>query len=616
MTKPGTCGCGTPDTDSDGDGTPDCEDKCPKDAKKVRKGACGCQKADTDSDGDGAADCVDDCPKDKSKTFPGQCGCGKLETDSDGDKVADCVDECPNDKSKTKPGLCGCGTSDKDSDGDGTPDCKDECPDHKKKTEPGQCGCEGVETDSDGDGVADCLDECPNDKTKTKPGACGCGIPDTDSDGDFTADCNDKCKDDKAKTEPGKCGCGNLDSVCGCGKPETDSDGDGTPDCKDTCGLDPNKVKPGSCGCGTADVDLDADGVLDCKEICLSASLYVDQMATNITDEVIPLLQSKTFNTTLDSAVIRTELATNVTLKARESADVVSYDLDQCRGRESQCQYKVKTLEKEKYDLQVRKNKECYRAASLAKARFRMPNATHGPKQCNFEKHPEGAKCWDREYLAALQDTEDKLETAELLYQDSKKQCLDLTYKLAQKVQELYAKQGECDDIKKDCNKLEQKKTVAYCTLQTDIGELCEETAELSSVWQLLMSQVMKQRFAIRTMNITACMYTDHYSLGDNNCTGCKLGSLAECEARFPATYDFGVTYEAPSAINGMVGLFGLPETEEAATAWCKSELPGFSKKATISFPGHLWTRDASGMLKRAAYKETTTVSALCAVSA
>ncbi len=48
--------------DSDGDGTPDCDDACPTDADKTAPGACGCGVSDADSDGDGVVDCVDNCP--------------------------------------------------------------------------------------------------------------------------------------------------------------------------------------------------------------------------------------------------------------------------------------------------------------------------------------------------------------------------------------------------------------------------------------------------------------------------------------------------------------------------------------------------------------------------
>lgn len=46
-TDPGICGCGVPDTDTDGDGTPDCNDSCPTDPNKVVAGACGCGFAET-----------------------------------------------------------------------------------------------------------------------------------------------------------------------------------------------------------------------------------------------------------------------------------------------------------------------------------------------------------------------------------------------------------------------------------------------------------------------------------------------------------------------------------------------------------------------------------------
>ncbi len=41
-TDPGFCGCGIPDTDTDGDGVRDCNDECPTDPNKTKKGVCGC----------------------------------------------------------------------------------------------------------------------------------------------------------------------------------------------------------------------------------------------------------------------------------------------------------------------------------------------------------------------------------------------------------------------------------------------------------------------------------------------------------------------------------------------------------------------------------------------
>lgn len=50
-TMPGACGCGMPDTDSDDDGTPDCDDMCPNDELRTQEGACGaCDVEYTDAD--------------------------------------------------------------------------------------------------------------------------------------------------------------------------------------------------------------------------------------------------------------------------------------------------------------------------------------------------------------------------------------------------------------------------------------------------------------------------------------------------------------------------------------------------------------------------------------
>jgi hypothetical protein len=132
-------------------------DQCPNDPNKTQPGQCGCGTPDTDSDNDGTANCKDSCPSDPKKTAPGQCGCGVAEgtcsgtctdnasfVDAQGYKCSgwvgyDCTrasedygytaaqeaailanckktcnqcsvtDKCPNDPNKTEPGLCGCG---------------------------------------------------------------------------------------------------------------------------------------------------------------------------------------------------------------------------------------------------------------------------------------------------------------------------------------------------------------------------------------------------------------------------------------------------------------------------------------------------------------------------
>ena len=98
------------------------EDKCPDDPNKAEPGVCGCGIPDTDTDGDGVADCQDLCPNDPNKVAPGLCGCGAVDTDTDGDGTPNCNDLCPDDPEKTAPGACGCGIPDVDGDGDGVPD--------------------------------------------------------------------------------------------------------------------------------------------------------------------------------------------------------------------------------------------------------------------------------------------------------------------------------------------------------------------------------------------------------------------------------------------------------------------------------------------------------------
>ncbi|MGI6525078.1 MAG: M4 family metallopeptidase, partial [Bdellovibrionota bacterium] len=252
---PGICGCGVPDTDSDGDGTPDCNDKCPNDPKKTEPGICGCGVSDIDTDKDGTPDCKDLCPKDPKKVSAGICGCGVPDIDSDKDGVPDCKDKCPKDPKKITAGVCGCGVPDIDTDKDGTPDCNDKCPNDPKKTKPGICGCGIPDIDSDKDGVPDCKDKCPKDPKKITAGVCGCGVPDIDTDKDGTPDCKDLCPKDPKKVSAG---------ICGCGVPDIDSDKDGVPDCKDKCPNDPKKTLPGICGCGVSDIDSNKDGIPDC----------------------------------------------------------------------------------------------------------------------------------------------------------------------------------------------------------------------------------------------------------------------------------------------------------------------------------------------------------------
>ncbi|MDA9864538.1 hypothetical protein N9C70_05665, partial [Flavobacteriales bacterium] len=272
---PGVCGCGTPDTDSDSDGTPDCNDNCPNDINKTELGTCGCGTPDTDSDLDGTPDCNDACPNDINKIAEGDCGCGNEETDTDSDGTPDCIDNCPNDVNKTEPGTCGCGVDDNtDTDSDGTPDCNDNCPNDVNKTEPGTCGCGTPDTDTDSDGTPDCNDNCPNDINKTEPGTCGCGTVDADVDEDGLCDndnsdnCFDTAACNYADVGNAVCitptGCQTCANNDGTGSTNAnDDDADGTCNIDDGCPNDAAKIAPGTCGCGNVDVDVDNDGLCD-----------------------------------------------------------------------------------------------------------------------------------------------------------------------------------------------------------------------------------------------------------------------------------------------------------------------------------------------------------------
>jgi len=70
-------------------------DSCPLDPNKTSPGICGCGVPDTDTDGDATADCIDGCPLDASKIAPGICGCGVSDVNTDGDSLVDCQDGCP-----------------------------------------------------------------------------------------------------------------------------------------------------------------------------------------------------------------------------------------------------------------------------------------------------------------------------------------------------------------------------------------------------------------------------------------------------------------------------------------------------------------------------------------
>jgi outer membrane protein OmpA-like peptidoglycan-associated protein len=106
-----------PPVDSDGDGIPDDQDKCPTQAGVAKYDGCPIP----DSDGDGINDELDKCPN--------QAGVAKYDgcpiPDSDGDGINDEEDKCPNQAGIAK--YDGCPIPDRDN--DGVNDEEDKCPD-------------------------------------------------------------------------------------------------------------------------------------------------------------------------------------------------------------------------------------------------------------------------------------------------------------------------------------------------------------------------------------------------------------------------------------------------------------------------------------------------------
>lgn len=287
-TDPGVCGCGVPDTDTDGDGTPDCNDACPSDPNKIAPGVCGCGVAETDTDGDGTLDCNDACPSDPNKIAAGQCGCGLPDTDTDGDGTANCIDACPSDPNKIAPGSCGCGIPDTDGDSDGVADCIDNCP---TTANPNQL-------DADGDGVGDVCDNCRETANADQTDADHDGVGDAcdncrmnanplqeDADGDQVGDVCDNCVNtpntDQADSDGDGVGnvCDNCRTTANSG--QEDLDGDGVGDACDNCRTtaNPNQADADSDGVGDAcdncrttansdQADNDHDGVGDACDNC------------------------------------------------------------------------------------------------------------------------------------------------------------------------------------------------------------------------------------------------------------------------------------------------------------------------------------------------------------
>jgi OmpA family/Thrombospondin type 3 repeat len=165
--------------DTDNDGIPDEEDKCPliKEDLDGFEDGDGCPELDNDKDG--IIDTKDKCPNkaEDLDSFEDEDGCPELDNDKDG--IIDTKDNCPNAKG-TKANK-GCPANMIDSDDDGVSDAKDKCP--KTPGAKSLEGCPADKYDSDKDGIMDDKDKCPKEKGTAKTNGCPAWMFDTDKDG-------------------------------------------------------------------------------------------------------------------------------------------------------------------------------------------------------------------------------------------------------------------------------------------------------------------------------------------------------------------------------------------------------------------------------------------------
>ena len=125
--------------------------------------------APRDSDGDGIPDINDKCPNaaEDKDGFEDDDGCPDPDNDKDG--IPDATDKCPN-EAETKNGIDdedGC--PEKDEDGDGILGTRDKCPTEAEDKDgfEDDDGCPDL--DNDKDGIPDATDKCPNEP-ETKNG--------------------------------------------------------------------------------------------------------------------------------------------------------------------------------------------------------------------------------------------------------------------------------------------------------------------------------------------------------------------------------------------------------------------------------------------------------------
>ena len=154
---------GTP-RDTDADGVPDKQDKCPGTPAGAKVDATGCP---LDTDGDKVFDGLDQCEATPLGATVNAQGCP---SDADGDGVFDGLDTCADTPKGATVDAKGCPA---DADGDAVLDGIDRCPNTPKGASVDSLGCPN---DADADGVPDGVDQCPDTPAGLRVDANGCAI--------------------------------------------------------------------------------------------------------------------------------------------------------------------------------------------------------------------------------------------------------------------------------------------------------------------------------------------------------------------------------------------------------------------------------------------------------
>lgn len=140
----------TPSTDTDKDGVPNTQDKCPNTPLGSVVDSSGCIIVDNtpiDTDKDGVIDSLDKCPNTPLGSSVDSKGCivdnAPIDTDTDKDGVIDSLDKCPNTPQRSRVDSNGCikGNTSIDTDKDGVPDYLDKCPNTKAGQRVNSYGC-------------------------------------------------------------------------------------------------------------------------------------------------------------------------------------------------------------------------------------------------------------------------------------------------------------------------------------------------------------------------------------------------------------------------------------------------------------------------------------------